>query len=144
MTEKRILAAVEACKAKFVGCPPVRLRDDVETPLSWEQRSHLHWMCLRIPEFLREGRREKVMRWLGFIQGTMWVLGDFTIAEMKKHNMPTPEEAEAERLREEAERAEKERRIGVLRQMGEQTEELTQQILEETGMKAVDNKGNDG
>src|SRR5262245_26720005 len=36
--------------------------------------------------------REKVMRWLGFLQGAFWVLGLYTIDEMRAHNKP-PEEA---------------------------------------------------
>ncbi len=40
-------------------------------------------MCHRIQNLESEG---KVMRWLGFIQGTLWREGVFSIAEMKEHN----------------------------------------------------------
>lgn len=29
---------------------------------------------------------EKLMRWLGFIQGVQWALGMYSIAELKTHN----------------------------------------------------------
>ena len=137
MTEKRILDAIKAYKVRMADYPPFRMRDDVKSP-SWDRRCHLHWMCDQIPGFLKEGRREKVMRWLGFIQGTLWALDEYTIEEMKHHNMPTPEEKEAARLQEESERAEVERKMAVLRRMGEQAGELTQQALEESGLKTVD------
>jgi len=34
-------------------------------------------------------RREKAMRWLGFVQGTLWGWGIATIEELKKMNAPT-------------------------------------------------------
>ena len=52
------------------------------------RREHLLNMIPQMYEFLEEGRREKVFRWLGFIQGGLWALGEYTIAEMKEHNRP--------------------------------------------------------
>lgn len=43
-------------------------------------------------EFLKEGRREKLMRWLGFMQGAWWAAGVYTVDELKEHNMPPGEE----------------------------------------------------
>lgn len=31
-------------------------------------------------------RKEKFMRWLGFVQGVLWVNGVYTIDEMREHN----------------------------------------------------------
>jgi methionine salvage enolase-phosphatase E1 len=36
-------------------------------------------------------QREKVMRWLGFLQGALWVKGIYTIDELRAHNMPDGE-----------------------------------------------------
>jgi hypothetical protein len=29
---------------------------------------------------------EKVMRWLGFVQGVLWLHGDFSLDQMREHN----------------------------------------------------------
>ena len=39
----------------------------------------------------RAAGREKIMRWLGFIQGVLFVRGIYTIDEMRAHNMPDDE-----------------------------------------------------
>lgn len=49
---------------------------------------HVLYMCDQIDAFMRAGRREKAMRWLGFVQGHMWSLGYADIAEMKTANRP--------------------------------------------------------
>lgn len=41
--------------------------------------------------FLQEGRREKLMRWLGFAQGILWNIGAYTLEELKDHNQPDEE-----------------------------------------------------
>jgi len=38
--------------------------------------------------FVKEGRRRKANRWLGFVQGFLWANGIYTIEEMKEHNRP--------------------------------------------------------
>ncbi len=59
-----------------------------EDPNFAEQYKHILWMLRQIPGFLEEGRKEKVNRWLGFIQGALWADGVYTIEEMKDHNRP--------------------------------------------------------
>lgn len=49
---------------------------------------HLMWMLWQIPHFIKEGRKEKVNRWLGFVQGALWANEIYTIEEMKEHNKP--------------------------------------------------------
>lgn len=53
-----------------------------------DQLTHAAGMIPRIREFVREGRREKAMRWLGFVQGVLWCVGRYTIDELKSHNAP--------------------------------------------------------
>jgi hypothetical protein len=50
--------------------------------------SHVVWMVDRIPAFLVEGRREKAMRWLGFIQGVAAARGYHSIESLKDMNRP--------------------------------------------------------
>ncbi len=47
---------------------------------------HVEDMTYKIPKFLEEGRREKADRWLGFIQGTLYSKGVYTIEDLKDHN----------------------------------------------------------
>lgn len=46
---------------------------------------HALWMVEEMKTFTLE-QWEKSMRWLGFVQGCLWVLGVYTIEEMKDHN----------------------------------------------------------
>lgn len=55
---------------------------------SLEDLQHVLWMCGEGKKFVDEGRHEKAMRWLGFIQGAMFWGLIATIDEMKKMNMP--------------------------------------------------------
>lgn len=47
---------------------------------------HVHDMLRRIPSMINEGRKDGLMRRLGFIQGVLWCTGIFQIDEMKAHN----------------------------------------------------------
>lgn len=51
-------------------------------------------MIPKVREFLREGKREKLMRWLGFMQGAWWTAGVYSVDELKAHNMPDGEKFE--------------------------------------------------
>lgn len=48
-------------------------------------RSHARWMCGRVGVYALLDI-QKANRWLGFIQGYLWVAGDFTVDEMRHHN----------------------------------------------------------
>ena len=45
--------------------------------------SHCHWMAVQAKVFLSQGRREKAMRWLCFIQGCMFTLRNCRIYDLK-------------------------------------------------------------
>lgn len=47
---------------------------------------HVATMYDRMLQFLPD-RREKFMRWLGFMQGVLWSNDIYTIDELKQHNM---------------------------------------------------------
>lgn len=49
---------------------------------------HLLYMCDEGARFVREGRAEKAMRWLGFLQGVVWSRGHASLDELKRMNMP--------------------------------------------------------
>lgn len=56
-----------------------------ETP-KYQTLCHAMWMCDRTREFLRGGRFAKVYRWIGTIQGILFMNGVFSLAELKQHN----------------------------------------------------------
>ena len=47
---------------------------------------HALYMLNRMEEFIKEGKREKFFRWLGFVQGILWLLGDLTVEDLRNHN----------------------------------------------------------
>lgn len=50
------------------------------------QLKHVMWMCLEIPMLVDQGKLDKAMRWLGFVQGVLWACRVYTIDEMRAHN----------------------------------------------------------
>jgi hypothetical protein len=49
---------------------------------------HVLYMLARVDEFMAAGRREKAMRWLGFVQGWLWASGMSSIDDLKNANRP--------------------------------------------------------
>lgn len=56
------------------------------------QIDHIREMIPKIRSFLVQGRREKVFRWLGFIQGVFYSVGIYTVEDMANHNRPTKDD----------------------------------------------------
>jgi hypothetical protein len=46
---------------------------------------HVLWMCDEIDRLL-ESQLDRANRWLGFVQGVLWMAGVFTIRELADHN----------------------------------------------------------
>lgn len=77
----------------FVNVVPVRHSSDRKinasligsTPILLE---HAAWMCnetlTKLENF--DENRDKIMRWLGFIQGSLWAAGFYTVEKMKNDN----------------------------------------------------------
>jgi hypothetical protein len=47
---------------------------------------HAGWMCQQILLFVEENSHYKACRWLGFVQGILWLEGIYTVDEMREHN----------------------------------------------------------
>ena len=48
--------------------------------------NHIRWMINEIPKLVDNPCKiEKANRWLGFVQGVLWLKGYYTIDEMKGH-----------------------------------------------------------
>ena len=58
----------------------------------YDALNHAMWMCNETRRFVRERRWAKVYRWIGMIQGLMFMGGIFSIAELKEHNRLGPAE----------------------------------------------------
>lgn len=78
-----------------------RLSDAKMAPADWphglpltpadEARAltHVQSMIPKMREFLQSPEPkhwDKVMRWLGFLQGVLWTFGWYTLEELKSHN----------------------------------------------------------
>lgn len=87
MTAETIISVVRAYQAAAVcaGVRPVRCPDDVR-PEGRQIKEHLVWMSHEIEYLVQEGRIEKAMRWLGFIQGILWAKGVLTISDLADQN----------------------------------------------------------
>lgn len=61
-----------------------------------DQIQHAQGMIPKMHAFLKEGRREKAFRWLGFLQGVLYSNGIYTIDEMANHSRPTKQDYKAD------------------------------------------------
>jgi hypothetical protein len=50
--------------------------------------NHIRWMVSEIVRMVEiPCKLEKVNRWIGFVQGVLWIRGYYSIDEMKGHNL---------------------------------------------------------
>ncbi len=61
--------------------------------LNVSSMEHALFMCAEIPKLMEADKREKAMRWLGYLQGALTAVGVLTLEEAKKMNMPNDEPA---------------------------------------------------
>ncbi len=100
MSDQKLLEIIEKyesmlSKLDFVARPERANPELRGTDMSLGARlRHLLWMLGEMRTFLKEGRREKLMRWLGFVQGAFWCDGIASVDSSKRDNMP--DEAKSE------------------------------------------------
>jgi len=89
MTDEKINEVLDMYEASLSqSYEPFESDFDCRCPSQWSACCHVLSMIPKMREFLRQGRREKVMRWLGFIQGILWMMGDYNLRELMDHNRP--------------------------------------------------------
>lgn len=92
MTPQKILAVISEYENVFraLGITPgTTSHDDLIGPDDdADVLAHCYGMLAKIRMFVAEGRTEKVMRWLGFVQGCLWSHGIFTLAQLMEHSRP--------------------------------------------------------
>ena len=93
MTDEKILEVVERYRNLFetldiaqIDYPHDQMLDSPEYEMSL---GHCHGMLDKIVDYIRNGRRDKAFRWLGFVQGVLFVNKIFTIGDLANHNRPT-------------------------------------------------------
>ncbi len=86
MTHEQLVAVLESYEAELGKLVKAdRVNPDVSGPLDAVALSHTLWMCEQAKTFVPLDM-EKACRWLGFIQGVLWMAGVRTIAEMRDEN----------------------------------------------------------
>ncbi len=84
MTDKDVINVMRV----YLALPEIAAvspRRDAENAAA--RAEHIHWMCLETIELVRQGRIEKAMRWLGFVQGVLWWAGIRSVEQMKQDNI---------------------------------------------------------
>ena len=89
LTQKNLLALARQYSLALGahGAVPRRLTEYQFLPRCYDHRSvmdHCTWMCDRIPEIMDHiGGYQIAIRWLGVIQGAMWVYGITSLAQIR-------------------------------------------------------------
>lgn len=99
MTDDKVLEVVATIDARLAktGAKPKRHASVLLLGIPKRRAlDHLRHVCEQIPVFIREGRREKAMRWLGFLQGAVWAFGWYTVEQLGEMNMPSDAAAEGQ------------------------------------------------
>lgn len=92
MTDDKIREVISIYRRKFEEMEIDKRdfpHDDWPDSESTGGLAHCHGMLDKMESFLREGRREKAFRWLGFVQGVLWLGGVYTLEELKNHSRPS-------------------------------------------------------
>ncbi len=63
-----------------------KVHGSVLTGAKFNALNQARWMCDETERFIREHRFAKAYRWIGFIQGLLFMGGVCSIAELKEHN----------------------------------------------------------
>lgn len=84
---KEILVQYDERLGSLAYCP-VRCNGEFQTSFG-TCLDHVRWMCQHLLELLKDSAimdEQKLHRWLGFIQGVLYIGGIYTINEMRQHN----------------------------------------------------------
>jgi hypothetical protein len=86
MNGVKALIIIDKCVARLEGVQACRNQSGGIIPSSDVALSHAAWMCEQARTFAETGKLDKANRWIGFIQGTLWMAGRATIDEMREDN----------------------------------------------------------
>jgi hypothetical protein len=72
------------------GLVPKKHEDDRYAMGVGAARAHIAWACTYAKALVNIHHEPEIARqWIGFIQGAMWMLAEFTIDEMRQHDIDT-------------------------------------------------------
>lgn len=73
------------------GCEPVKVYDVYPSGWSGNEttaKDHVLWMLNELERMemqdMEPGSRDKISRWLGFVQGVLWSTGLYTLDELRE------------------------------------------------------------
>ena len=94
MTADKVREVLVIYKKKFeeMGIPKDKCPHGSFTTPNNSSLVHCDEMLNEMAVFIQEGRMEKTFRWLGFIQGCLWISGVYTLKELQNHNRPQNDE----------------------------------------------------
>lgn len=92
MTTRQVLAVVDAYEELLCreGAIPQKVPSERAPASREEALNHAVAMIDGIRTFLEEGRTEKAMRWLGFVQALMWRDCGVSLDRLKDDNRSPP------------------------------------------------------
>jgi hypothetical protein len=96
MTPQKLKEVFAQYRRMLLALPHVRSAKLADTKYDFtglslgahEAMSHAVYMCEEASKFVDEGRIEKAMRWLGFVQGVLWCWGVRSLTDLKLDSMP--------------------------------------------------------
>ncbi len=90
MTDQKIIEVIERYKKDISELEIYPEQYHHKALINSEEDALAHCLVMidKIYAFLEEGRREKAFRWLGFIQGVLWLQGIYTLESLKNHSRP--------------------------------------------------------
>lgn len=62
------------------------LTGNIYTAAKYDALCQARWMCTETERFITEHRYAKAYRWIGMIQGLLFMGGVYSISELKAHN----------------------------------------------------------
>ena len=94
MTPEQIVDVVARYERDLTGrgVVPDRLPPSL-LPSAQTGLKHALWMCGEVRRQVMAGQVDKAMRWLGFVQGVLWMAGVSTIDSMREDNSTMPDTA---------------------------------------------------
>lgn len=94
MTPAQLLETVRIYEKSFrerTGTSARFPSDQLLGRATWAKfHKHILWMTEQVPKLIDEGKIEKSMRWLGFIQGALWARGLVSIGDLRAQNGKDP------------------------------------------------------
>ena len=98
MTTEKLREALLACESIISGQGITMAIRDINADTRVRRLSHLLWLARNGLQLVEEDRREKAMRWLGFLQGALWAFELVSVEELKNMNRPDDSTLDNERV----------------------------------------------